>query len=337
MEGDGAVTDLVTLDSERLKAIVAATPTTKRAALSKALKAACQHVRDSRQAYSKAFDLAGAMVRNWWHLGLELRRIELHTGGRPSETGALGHRLRLQELGINKKQSQRCQRLAEWEAQELDEWLTGLYDESKYTLPSLRPASSRAEEGDDSESEHDLPGNCFSSLQDIIDAGLRFGCIYADPPWKYGNQATRAATDNHYPTMTLEEICAEPVMEVAGDNAHLHLWTTNGFLDDAFGVIEAWGFIYKSCFVWVKPQMGIGNYWRVSHEFLLLGVKGRAPFRDKGQMSWAQIDRTKHSQKPRQVRDSLEKVSSAPYLEMYGREAMEGWTVYGNQIEHGLL
>src|SRR5262249_54150982 len=96
------------------------------------------------------------------------------------------------------------------------------------------------------------------SLKGLVAEGHKFATIYADPPWPYANQATRSSTDNHYQTMSIEDICREPVGQLAEDNAHLHLWTTNAFLPDAFRVIEAWGFEYKSCFVWVKPQMGIG-------------------------------------------------------------------------------
>jgi len=92
--------------------------------------------------------------------------------------------------------------------------------------------------------------------------------------------------------------------------------------------MEAWGFEYKSCFVWVKPEMGIGNYWRVSHEFMLLGVRGGLRFRNRGLKSWLEAKRTGHSVKPSQVRELVMKASPGPYLEMYGREApMEGWTV----------
>ncbi|MCA9201250.1 MAG: hypothetical protein KDA87_27100, partial [Planctomycetales bacterium] len=84
----------------------------------------------------------------------------------------------------------------------------------------------------------------------------------------YDNKAARGAADKHYATMSLEEICRLPVTQLVTENAHLHLWTTNGFLREAFDVIEAWGFDFKSCLVWIKPQLGMGNYWRVSHEFL---------------------------------------------------------------------
>jgi N6-adenosine-specific RNA methylase IME4 len=164
--------------------------------------------------------------------------------------------------------------------------------------------------------------------------GTKYGTIYADPPWKYGNQGTRAATDNHYGTMTVNDICELPVRELAADDAHLHLWTTNAFLFDAKKLMDAWGFEYRSVFVWVKPQMGIGNYWRVSHEFMLLGIKGDAKrFNERNHMSWKSFDRTKHSAKPDEIRGIIEKVSPGPFLELFGRKPISGWTVFGNQIQ----
>ncbi len=174
-----------------------------------------------------------------------------------------------------------------------------------------------------------------TDLSTLVSAGAKFGAIYADPPWAYDNKGTRSAVDGVYKsTMTLDEICAEPVRELAADKCHLHLWTTNAFLFDARRVLEAWGFEYKSCFVWVKTQMGIGNYWRVSHEFMLLGVRGGMTFQDRGQKSWLEIPRTTHSRKPEEIRGIIEKVSPGPYLELYGRRPPQGdWTVYGNEIE----
>lgn len=139
--------------------------------------------------------------------------------------------------------------------------------------------------------------------------------------------------------MTLDQICAEPVEQLAAENAHLHLWTTNAFLRDAFQVIDAWGFRYKSCFVWITDRLGMGNYWRVSHEFLLLGVRGRLTFIDRTRQSWIKARRTVHSRKPWPVRQLVEQVSPGPYLELYGREEIPNsdWTVYGNQIERRLF
>lgn len=171
----------------------------------------------------------------------------------------------------------------------------------------------------------------------LAESGRKFGAIYADPPWLYGNQVTRASTGNHYGGMTVAEIADLPVAKLAADSAHLHLWTTNAFLFDCKAIMEAWGFTYKSCMVWVKPQMGIGNYWRVSHEFLLFGIRGDCPFRDHAQKSWLEAPRGAHSAKPDQFRKLIEKVSPGPYLEMFGRRVSPNWVVWGNEIKRTMF
>lgn len=178
---------------------------------------------------------------------------------------------------------------------------------------------------------------CTADLGALAAGETRYGTIYADPPWQYSNQGTRAATGNHYKGMSVDEIAALPVAALAAENAHLHLWTTNAFLFECRRIMEEWGFTYKSCFVWVKPQMGIGNYWRVSHEFMLFGVRGKAPFADRALKSWAEIPRGAHSAKPEQVRGMIERASPSPRLELFGRRAAPGWTVWGDQIESSIF
>jgi N6-adenosine-specific RNA methylase IME4 len=168
-------------------------------------------------------------------------------------------------------------------------------------------------------------------------SGNKFGCIYVDPPWKYQNQGTRASTDNHYKTMSVEDICQMPIGELAQDKCHLHLWTTNAFLFECPKIFEAWGFEFKSSFVWVKPQMGIGNYWRNSHEIMLLGVRGGQTAISKSEMSWINSKRGAHSAKPRQVREMIQRLSPGPYLELFGRYPVEDWTVYGDQVATDML
>lgn len=182
------------------------------------------------------------------------------------------------------------------------------------------------------------PGTCtVESLETLMERGHRFGTIYADPPWPYSNRGTRGAAATNYKTPTLEWIRELPVEQLAADPSHLHLWTTNAFLRDAFDVIKSWGFEYKSCFVWVKPKIGTGNYWRVSHEFLLLGVRGSLTFEDKAQRSWMEHGIGKHSRKPDRIREVVEKVSPSPRLEIFGREAVEGWAVWGDQMKEDLF
>jgi len=172
----------------------------------------------------------------------------------------------------------------------------------------------------------------IDDLHKLIDANKTFSTIYADPPWAYDNQGTRAATSRHYLSLSPDKIAQLPINQLTNEKAHLHLWTTNAFLFECPKIIEAWGFEYKGAFIWVKPQMGIGNYWRVSHEFLLLGIKGSLTFQDKKQKSWLELRRGKHSQKPEEIADIIEKVSPGPYLELFGRRERKNWTVWGNQI-----
>ena len=190
----------------------------------------------------------------------------------------------------------------------------------------------------DTYSSQSLP-SIVTSLNSLREFGAPFATVYADPPWPYSNNAARGAARKHYATLSLKAICDEPVKHLVRNQSHLHLWTTNAFLSEAFEVIQAWGFKYKSCLVWVKPQLGMGNYWRVSHEFLLLGVRGKLPFHDRTIRSWHIARRTVHSRKPFLFRGLIEQVSPGPYLELYGREEHPntGWTVYGNQVERRLF
>ena len=183
------------------------------------------------------------------------------------------------------------------------------------------------------------PTSCtVATLEEVIAQGARFGTIYADPPWLYDNQGTRAATGNHYHGMTVDELCALPIEKLAAPDAHLHLWTTNAFLFECPRLFAAWGFEFRSSFVWVKPQLGIGNYWRNSHEFLLTAIRGNAKsFAVKSLKSWLECDRSRHSEKPDQVRAMLEKASPGPRLELFGRRWVDGWVVWGDQIERDLF
>ena len=183
------------------------------------------------------------------------------------------------------------------------------------------------------------PPAVVRSLDELLATGHVFPTVYADPPWTYRNQFSRAAAVNHYATLSLQDICDLPVPQLAAANSHLHLWATTPLLQEALTVMAAWGFQYKSCFVWVKDKMGMGNYWRVSHELLLFGIRGSLPFRDCAVRSWLQCRRTVHSRKPELIRLLVERVSPGPYLELFGRAEVHDaeWTVFGNEIERRLF
>lgn len=172
----------------------------------------------------------------------------------------------------------------------------------------------------------------------------QFATIVADPPWRYGNTSTRGAAEDHYPTMSIDELCELDIAPTrAADQSHLYLWTTAGHLPEAFRVMDAWGFTYKTYLVWVKPQMGMGNYFRVSTELVLFGIRGTMRTRDMATMNYFEAKRGKHSAKPGIFYDLVEKCSPGPYLEMFSRcwkssqlvctcsSCGRGWDVWGNQ------
>lgn len=83
----------------------------------------------------------------------------------------------------------------------------------------------------------------------------QYGIIYADPPWHYDRKHGSGVAENHYPTMSIEEICALPVSELAAKDSALFLWATFPQLNEAFRVIDAWGFKYKTlAFLWLKQN-----------------------------------------------------------------------------------
>jgi ParB-like chromosome segregation protein Spo0J len=107
----------------------------------------------------------------------------------------------------------------------------------------------------------------------------RYSVILADPPWRYEHPTFSLSRDieQHYPTLTLDEICALPVADLATDDSMLFLWVPPAILEQAFAVIHAWGFDYRTNITWVKPSVGMGNYVRQRHEHLLIARRGEFP------------------------------------------------------------
>ena len=187
--------------------------------------------------------------------------------------------------------------------------------------------------------EKDAADNAPVAPPPVIEGEYR--TFVADPPWQYGNTAARGAAEDHYGTMTIEELCAlDAVPKHAADNAHLYMWTTSSHLPQAFDVMRAWGFEYKTYLVWVKPQIGMGNYFRTCTELVLFGVRGSMRTQARDIRNWFEAPRSKHSAKPEAFHKLVMKASPGPYLELFSRctgpgcscsKCRLGWTVWGNQ------
>lgn len=162
-----------------------------------------------------------------------------------------------------------------------------------------------------------------------------FPVIYADPPWQYEHPISDSRRiENQYPTMTIEDICNLPVNDIATDDAVIFLWATTPMLKKGFQVLDAWGFEYRTCMVWVKPSIGPGHWVRNRHELLLIGVKGNIPT-PKGEDkpdSVIEAPRQEHSKKPEIVYDIIEKMyPELEKVELFCRQPRQGWKAWGNQ------
>jgi len=162
----------------------------------------------------------------------------------------------------------------------------------------------------------------------------QFSTIVIDPPWDWGDegdvdQLGRARPT--YETLSLEKLRELRVRKFADKDCHIYLWITNRSLPKGFDLLEAWGFRYVTCLTWIKPSIGMGNYFRGSTEHVLFGIKGSQPLKRKDVGTWFKANRGKggHSSKPKEFYALVESCSPGPYLDMFARGKRKGWAVWG--------
>lgn len=190
---------------------------------------------------------------------------------------------------------------------------------------------------------------------------MRYRTIVADPPWDhsdgtgfnygaaaYGGKHTPVdphATFPPYQHMTLGEIAALPIPDLAEPDAHLYLWTTQRYLHESFHIVEAWGFTVSATLTWCKAPMGfMGGAFRSSTEFCHFARRGSLAHKVQWpsrwftwqRQGWTQDDpAAKHSRKPDAFLDVVEQVSPGPYLELFARRQRLGWDTWGDEaLEH---
>jgi len=161
-----------------------------------------------------------------------------------------------------------------------------------------------------------------------------YDLILADPPWRYDFSETKSRDiENNYPTATVEDICSHK--PDSSDHSILLLWATAPKILEAFRVMEAWGFTYKTQAVWDKEKIGMGYWFRGQHEILIVATKGNPspPPPDFRVSSVFREARGKHSKKPECVYKWIEQAFHGHNkLEMYCRQPRDGWGAWGNEV-----
>jgi N6-adenosine-specific RNA methylase IME4 len=253
---------------------------------------------------------------------------------------------KLSDLGINKTQSSRWQKLAALDDDSFEEKVEAA---SKRAYDSMTHRFLKAAEIERAKQRHAKiieHGCVVDDMIALAESGKRFGLIYADPalPWETWGPAGKIASspDNHYGTSAIAEIMKLPVAALAADDCALMMWCTAPHITIGTHtkIIEAWGFKPSTIvFVWVKENVsGIGlhngqGYWTLANaEMCFIATKGSLLrlATDVRQVVMAPVG--EHSAKPEEVRRRIERLFPGPYLELYGRKPVPGWTVWGNEI-----
>ena len=164
--------------------------------------------------------------------------------------------------------------------------------------------------------------------------------IMADPPWDLVmySEAGREKSPA-YRCMSIEDIAALPVADLAGRDCLLWLWGTTPMLPQQLAVMAAWGFKYSTNGVWAKRTRhgkrhfgtGYGGF-RNEHEHILVGRIGSPQFDDRSIRSIIEGTVREHSRKPEAAYLAAEQLMpTARRASLFERVPRAGWDGWGDQ------
>lgn len=153
--------------------------------------------------------------------------------------------------------------------------------------------------------------------------------IVIDPPWQYDNRQNDPShqISSPYHTMTIDEIIKLVIPAV--DNSILWLWVPNAFLPDAFQILTAWGFTYRTCLTWGKNYVGLGDWLGGQTEHCLLATKGNYKVSRYNESTLLTAPRTQHSEKPDRFYEMVTKLCPGTRIDMFARKPHDGFTAWG--------
>lgn len=324
-------TELSLISTDEVRAIIQALPTRKRAAISKALSAAAQHIKDSHGNYEKAFEFAGLVVENEWMLGDDLERMDaagmLHapSGPRKKNDGVMDYA----DLGLGRQRAHTARRIRErYDDDSLHEWVQSQYDAEKKKLPRIGTIASEVRKAAQEEKIEQLRQREAMPSDGIYDV------VVIDPPWPMEKIEREVAPEQvafDYPTMDEDQL--EELEIPAAEDCHLWLWTTHKFLPMALRLLTAWEFKYVCTFVWHKPggfqPFGLPQY---NCEFAIYARRGSPVFADVTDFNVCfAAPRKSHSVKPQEFYDTVLRVTAGKRLDMFNRREIEGFDGWGNE------
>lgn len=192
----------------------------------------------------------------------------------------------------------------------------------------------------------------------------KYSVLYVDPPWEYeskhtGGNLTRATSakkrgdeeayeryregasgaEQQYPTLSMDDLLALPMENVAAENCVLALWDVVPLHGAGHWLIDRWGFEFKTTYHWIKTgRIGMGHWFRGNVEYLHFAIRGDVkPFRMNTERNHKELPATEHSEKPHWFRQLVERstrhVVDGPRLEIFARERVPGWNSTGFDLD----
>ena len=180
-------------------------------------------------------------------------------------------------------------------------------------------------------------------FQDLGSVQGRYNVLYVDPPWQYEDlHVGRHGAVDEYELMDIDSIKSFPIQNITEDNAVLFMWATVPLLDQAFEVISAWGFKYKTSLFWEKTGLlGLGRWFRGQVEILTVSIRGDVKPFGLQRKNIVTCIATGHSKKPDIFRDIIEdatvNIPDRRMIELFARRAVAGWDSMGNELPKRIL
>lgn len=306
-----------------------------------------------RVARNLEFEIKGRKLRTRAALKLgdmliegEKQGIIAGRGKPPKGSGAEPlSRAKLDEIGVSKKLSSEARRLSGIGAKAVQVMLDKFERESRDQGRLAIDILDRQERERRHKARHDLE-RALGDASALLEGGRQFATLYADPATKFESGFGDRSIENHYPTLTTEQLCSLPVAKRALPNARLFIWSTVPQLANTFTIAEAWGFPdYSSHCIWDKTDpdhpdhAGTGHVFMNQHEILLYFKRGNptGPVRGTQPLSIYREPKREHSRKPEYFRHMiLEMTGFLPVMELFARvdaehPLPEGFYAWGNQ------
>jgi N6-adenosine-specific RNA methylase IME4 len=262
----------------------------------------------------------------------------------------------LRDIGVDYRFSSRAQKLAELPAEKFESLIDRHAEEMRSGSGRVAMDLLKIGAEEDGRERRRALQQALSDETAKLPTGRRFPVVYADPPWHRKQGVTGRSYENHYPTMTWDDICALPVRDLLLPDAWVFLWIPRAhmfalhpvdmeFADDdgrvitrkvmlplAWAVARAWGCdSYSTAFVWTKTDeehpedQGGGVITFDQDEILLLFKRGRGlPKPDtKEKFGSNHRERSKplgHSRKPEFYREMIATMCGGlPVMELFAR------------------